>query len=173
MELLFHELGINGYTLLAQIVNFLILLFVLRKFLYNPLLKFMEKRKYIIEDGLENAKKAEIELKEIHKIKQNTINQAEKEADIIIERSKKSAMEKGNMILKDAVAKSENLLDESKKIAEEEKKEAMQKLRQELGNLAILAAEHILKKKIGKEENEKLTEEELSKILRTVKTQNV
>lgn len=170
MELLFHELGINGYTLLAQIVNFLILLFVLRKFLYNPLLKFMEKRKYIIEEGLENAKKAESELEKIHKVKQNTINQAEKEADIIIERSKKSAIEKGNIILKEAVTKSENLLDEAKKIAEEEKKEAMQKLKQELGNLAIFAAEHILKKKMNKEENEKFTEEELSKILRTVKT---
>lgn len=173
MELLFHELGINGYTLLAQIANFLILLFVLRKFLYNPLLKFMDKRKNIIEEGLENAKKAESELKEIHKVKQNTINQAEKEADIIIERSKKSAIEKGNIILKEAVGKSENLVNEAKKMAEEERREAMQKLKQELGNLAILAAEHILKKRMTKEENEKFTEEELLKILRTVKTQNV
>lgn len=166
MELLFHELGINGYTLLAQMANFLILLFVLRKFLYVPLLKFMDKRKNIIEEGLENARKAEGELKEIHTIKQNTINQAEKEADIIIERSKKSAIEKGDMILKEAVGKSENLVNEAKKMAEEERREAAEKLKQELGNLAILAAEKILKKRMTKEENEKFTEGEFRKFAR-------
>lgn len=164
MELLFHELGINGYTLLAQIANFLILLFLLRKFLYKPLLIFLEKRKDIIEEGLLNAKKAKNELQSISKVKEEKIIEAEREANEIIENSKRTAVEKSGMILKDTSEKAENYVREAKKIAEEEKKEAMHKLQKEIKELSVLYAEQILKKKIDEKENEEIIEMYLGKL---------
>lgn len=164
MELLFHELGINGYTLLAQIANFLILLFLLRKFLYKPLLIFLEKRKDIIEEGLLNAKKAKNELQSISKVKEEKIIEAEREANEIIENSKKTAAEKSGMILKETSEKAENYVREAKKIAEEEKKEAMHKLQKEIRELSVLYAEQILKKKIDEKENEEIINTYLNKL---------
>lgn len=164
MELLFHELGINGYILLAQVVNFLILLFVLKKFVYGPMINFLDKRKDLIQGGLEKAEKADLELTKIHKIKEEKIIEAEREADIIIERSKKSAIEKGNIILKEATSKSENVLSEAKKMAEEERSEALLRLKKEIGEMAISAAARVLKNKITDKEDEEIVENYLNSL---------
>lgn len=156
MELLFHELGINGYTLLAQIANFLIFLFLLQKILFKPLLRHMDSRKEIIEEGLTNAEKAKTELGKVHKLKQEKIVEAEREADKIIEKSKKTAEEKGNVLLREAANKSEAMIKEAKKGAEEERRDAATKFTREIGILAVSAAEIILKKKIDQKENEQI-----------------
>lgn len=165
MELLFHELGINGYTLLAQIANFLILLFLLKKFLYKPLLSHLDKRKEIIEEGLMNAEKAKDELQKINKIKEEKIIEAEREADKIIEKSKKTAEEKGNVLLREATNKSDSIIKEAKKRTEEERREAVARLTKEIGILAVSAAELILKREIDRQENEKIIKEKLNQLL--------
>lgn len=156
MEILFHELGINGYMLLAQIINFLLLLFILRKFLYAPLMKFMDKRKEIIEEGLANADKAKVELLKIHKIKEEKIIEAEREADKIIEKSKMKAESRGTEIIKEAAGKSEGIIYEAKKIAEEEKKAAAFSLKKDIVNLVALTSLHFAEKNITKEDNERI-----------------
>ena len=163
MELLFHELGINGYTLLAQIVNFLILLFILQRFLYKPLLKFIDKRKDIIEEGLENADRAKEELSQIYKIKDEKIVESEITGLKIINDSKKIAVQKSSSILREAEKKSDDLIKETKKILDEQKKEAFLELKKEISDLAFLTAEKILKKNIDREENEKIIAEQSAK----------
>jgi len=156
MEILFHELGISGYMLLAQIINFLLLLFILRRFLYVPLMEFMDKRKGIIEEGLQNADKAKEELSKIHKIKEEKITEARREADKIIEKSKITAEIRGAVITKEAVKKSENIIQEAKKIAEEEKKAAVFDLKKDIANLVALTSFHFAEKNITKEDNERI-----------------
>jgi F-type H+-transporting ATPase subunit b len=57
-----HEFGVQPILLLAQIVNFAILFFLLRKFLYGPLLKILEQRRNTIKESLKNAEKIEKQL---------------------------------------------------------------------------------------------------------------
>ena len=64
---IFSKLGIDWRLLLAQVVNFLILLFVLRRFAYTPMLRFLEKRKNRIEKGLKEGKLATEKLLQIAK----------------------------------------------------------------------------------------------------------
>lgn len=156
MEILFHELGINGYTLLAQIINFLLLLFVLRRFLYRPLMAFMEKRKGIIEQGLENADKAKEELLKIYKIKEEKIIEAEREANKIIEKSKNSAERFGLLITKEATEKSENIIQEAKKVVEEERRMVTLGLKKDIANLVALTSLHFAEKNITEKDNEKI-----------------
>ena len=61
MELL-SNLGINGKLLLAQIVNFFILLYILKRFAYKPILKVLDDRKEKIEKGLRDAENAKDKL---------------------------------------------------------------------------------------------------------------
>lgn len=156
MKILFHELGISGYTLFAQIINFLLLLFILRRFLYAPLLTFMDKRKGIIEEGLQNADKAKEELSKIYKIKEEKITEARREADKIIEKSKMTAESQGATIAKEAVKKSENIIQEAKKIAEEEKRAAAFDLKKDIANLVALTSLHFAEKNITEKDNERI-----------------
>lgn len=161
MELLLEKLGIELHILIAQIINFLVLLFILHKFLYKPLLKFLDKRKSIIEKGLNDAQKAKEELSKIQTIKEEKIIEGEREAGKIIEKFKKTAEQKSGLILKEAREKSEGIIKEAKQMAEEEKKEVKQKLKEEIRDLIFLASSKILEKNIDAKENEKIINQQL------------
>ncbi|OGZ32221.1 MAG: ATP synthase F0 subunit B [Candidatus Portnoybacteria bacterium RIFCSPLOWO2_12_FULL_39_9] len=161
MELLFEKLGLEPHILIAQIINFLILIFILHKFLYKPLIKFLDKRQGLIEKGLNDAKKAKEELSKIQTIKEEKIIEGEKQAAQIIESSKKTAEQKSGLILKEAQEKSEDIIKEAKEIAREEKKEAKQKLKEEIRDLVALASSKILEKNIGPKENEEIVSQQL------------
>ena len=161
MELLLKKLGIELHILIAQIINFVILLFILRRFFYKPLMNLLDKRRAIIDKGLADAKEAEENLRKIETVKTEKIIEGEREANKIIEKSKKTAEEKSALILKETQEKSENLLKEAKEIAEEEKRETLAGLKQEIGDLIIAASSQILKKNLNVKDNEKIISEQL------------
>lgn len=82
MEKILSEFGVQPVLLAAQVVNFLILLFILKKFLYGPILNVLQKRKDAIATSLENAEEIEKRLvklaEEEEKRRQKSIEQAEK-----------------------------------------------------------------------------------------------
>src|SRR3989338_11410320 len=90
MELI-EKLGIDWRLLLAQIVNFLILLFVLTKFAFRPLIKMLDGRAEKIQKSLENAQKIEKNLEEANKQKEAIILEARHGAQDIISQTKKES----------------------------------------------------------------------------------
>lgn len=90
MEIL-KQFGIQPILLAAQAVNFLILLFILKKFLYKPVLKVLEDRKKKIEDSLKNAEAIEKRLQEVEVQVDKMIAKAAEEGQKILDESKKSA----------------------------------------------------------------------------------
>ena len=85
MSQLLHNLGIEPLLLIAQIVNFLLLLFILKKFLYNPVINMLNDRTKKIEESLKQAKEIEEKRIEIEKEKIKEILKARKEAEQILE----------------------------------------------------------------------------------------
>ena len=102
MDELIHKLGIEWKLLLAQIVNFIILLILLRKFLYKPLLKLMNNRRQKIVEGLEKAKKGEEEFQKIAELREKELVKVQGEAEVIIAKAKEVGDEKQQEILKEA-----------------------------------------------------------------------
>ena len=83
MEIL-NQIGIDGKLLLAQAVNFLILLFLLHRFAYKPMLAFLEKRSDRIEKGLRDAEEAEKRLVQAAENEEKVLAKAREEAKKII-----------------------------------------------------------------------------------------
>ena len=79
MEVL-AKLGIDWKLLLAQAVNFAVLFWVLRRYAYQPMLDFLEKRTIKIEQGLKDAEKATLKLSEIEAQEKKVLGAAQKEA---------------------------------------------------------------------------------------------
>jgi len=87
-------LGLDWKILLGQLINFLILLFILKKFALKPFLKTMRERKEKIEEGLEKSKLAEEKIKEIREKREEVMAKANQKAMELYEKSKKQGEDK-------------------------------------------------------------------------------
>ena len=97
-----EKLGIEPNLLLAQIVNFLIIFFVLSKFLYKPILGMLEKRKKEIAAGLELTEKMRADEEKMNVRKEKLMEEARKEVQNIVEAGKKEADARGKEIIEAA-----------------------------------------------------------------------
>lgn len=105
MAQLFEQLGIDWHLLLSQGVNFLILLVVLRVFVYKPLLKLLHDRRTRIEEGLTKADEADKRLREVEEIGKGKIRTAETEAVGILKKTERDAKALEEKMLADAKRK--------------------------------------------------------------------
>ncbi len=96
-------MGINWEFLISQLVNFALLLIVLRIFAYKPMLKLLRDRREKIEGGLAKAKEAELRLHEVDALNAARVKEAETEALGIIKKTEAEAKELEAKLL--AVAK--------------------------------------------------------------------
>ncbi|MBI3273673.1 MAG: F0F1 ATP synthase subunit B [Candidatus Colwellbacteria bacterium] len=131
MGVLLTQLGVNWKLLFTQGVNFLILLVVLTAFVYKPLLKLLDERRRKIETGLKGAEEAEARLKDIERLKRETLSGADKSALEIISIAEKNARKRSGEIISGAEKKAEDVLKSAAVVAEHKKMEELEKLNKE------------------------------------------
>ena len=139
--------GINWKLLIIQAVNFGLLLLILWKFLYIPLVRMMAERQAAIEKGVKDAEKAEQKLADIKDEEDSIIKTATIEGEKIVDKAKTEAKNKEVDLLREANAKSERVVSDASQKAEEIKKKAHEESKEEIARLAVLAAEKVLKEK--------------------------
>ncbi len=150
-----HNLGIDGKLLLAQVVNFLILLFILRKFAYRPMLEFLEKRTARIEQGIKDAEAAGKRLEEAARKEEKMLVQAREEARSLVAKAEIAAEKRAEAIMDAVELKSQAIFAESKKHAEAEREKIFREAKEELASLVLLATGKMLKEKSeGKNDRE-------------------
>src|SRR3990172_6130860 len=106
-----EQLGIEPNLLLAQIVNFLIIFFVLSKLLYKPILGMLEKRKKEIAAGLELTEKMRAEEEKMNVRKERILDEARNEARNIVEAGKKEADAQAHDIIEDAHSQAQGIIE--------------------------------------------------------------
>jgi F-type H+-transporting ATPase subunit b len=144
---IFHAFGIDYRLLIVQIVNFGVLLLVLWKFLYTPLLKMMDDRKAAIHKGVLDAEHASKKLAEAEAEKRALLTKAAQDADALSERARKDAAEKERHATLEAEAKAARVLAEAESKSAEMKQQALAESKQEIAKLVVLGMEHALKQK--------------------------
>ena len=136
--------GVNWKLLLIQGVNFGILMLLLYRFLYKPILALLDKRQQMIEKGINDAREATQEKELITKEKASIIAEARADGGKIVDELRKLAMEKEREIIRDAQEKSTLLLKEAEKKSNAEREYFLRESEKEIARLAILAAEKII-----------------------------
>lgn len=167
MELI-DKLGIDLKLLAAQIVNFFILLFVLYKLLYKPILNLLEKRKKMIEKNVLDTKRIEERLTQIESEKKEILSKASGEAMQIIEKAKKESEEAHVKIIENAKKEISQLAERYRTQLRDEKSMMIKELKTEVSDLVIRSSEKILQKEFTKDDQEKL-EDAIKSELRSVK----
>lgn len=140
------SLGIDFKILLAQIINFLLLLLILRKFLYGPIVGMLDKRKKSIEEGLKNAEDARLAIEKAQEDYEQKISTAVKEADKILTEAKKQAKSEAEQIISAANKNSTEMIEKTKKQIEMEKTRIISEAKRDLADLVIGATEKIIAK---------------------------
>lgn len=164
MEELIYKLGIDWKLLIAQIVNFVILLLLLKKFLYKPFINLMNNRQKKIIDGLEKAKKGEEEFQKIQELREKELVKVQKEAEKMIIKAKEIGDKKQQEILKEVDEKTKKIVEEARGRIEIEKEKMLKEARQDIANLVVNATEKILKEKVDKNKEKEMINEVFDKL---------
>jgi len=151
MQQLFSQLGINGSFLLSQAVNFVLLLIVLRIFVYKPLLKLLHDRREKIEGGLAKAEEADRRLHEVDELSKGKIKHAENEALGILKKTELDAKTLEEKLLAEAKRREEEAVASAAvrlRSQEEESRRAMEKEAAALVRAAITRTVELSPEKI-------------------------
>ncbi|MDP3957071.1 MAG: F0F1 ATP synthase subunit B [bacterium] len=152
------NLGIDWKLFLAQAVNFLILLFILRRYAYRPMLDFLEKRSDRIEKGLKDAEAATKKLSEMGEKEKKVMKEARSEAKTLIEAAESAAKKRDAERLAETELKTKRFLEEARTKIEEEKVKVLAEAKREIAEVVALSVEKILKEKVDKTKDKEIIE---------------
>lgn len=150
--------------MIAQLINFAIVLFVLWRFALKPLLKVMNKRSSEIEKSLENAKKVDEKLREADKLKEERILEARKESQLILEKTSKEAEAIQQEKLVETKNEMEKIASRTKAELAAEKQKMFEEAKGKIGDLVIAASGKIIEKELDEKTDRKLIEETIKQV---------
>lgn len=164
MTELFNTLGLNAALLISQIVNFALLLILLQKFAYKPVLKMLNERAAKIETSLQQAEQIQQELQNTEATKIAEISKAKQEAQDIITAAHQLAAQNTEKTLQETQKKTQAIVAKAKEEIQQEKEDSVREAKQEITEIAILIAEKILKKQLDQTTEKHIADEVLAKI---------
>ncbi len=157
----FASLGINLPLLVVFIVNFIILLVMLRLFLYQPVMKVLDERAKKTRDAMELAEATKKEYEQAKGEVQKQIEKGRQEAQAIITQ----AMQVGERLKEESrqetAKQAQVMIDRARSELEAERDKIVGDLRREFVDISIAAAEKVIKETLDKEKHRKLIEETL------------
>lgn len=155
MELI-EKLGLDWKLLLAQVVNFLILLVILYKAAYKPVLQALEKRSKMIEKGIHDARASEEKLTAVEKLTQEKIAVAERTVGELIQGARTDADTIKKDLIVAAHAQSEEMLNKARLQMKEEHAKMLEDVRHEVTAIVIQATAKMLEREFSTEDQKRL-----------------
>ena len=155
---------VHGGLLFWSVVTFLLLLAVLKKVAWGPILSALESREEEIKNALSAAEKAKEEAEKVSSDYEQSMKDAQIKAQKIISDSKTAAEKVKTDIEKIAEEKAESMLANAKEQINAEKENAISDIRDIAIDLSIDIASKVIEKNIDSEENRRLVEEAMNNI---------
>ena len=159
-------LDVNPGLIIWTVITFVILLFILKKVAWKPILNSLDERETFIKDSLDRAEKARIEAEKLFEQNKANLEKADEEAQKVIEQGKEYAEKMKNQILDQSKDEAKKMIDVAKAEIERKNLEAFNSLKSQIAEIAISAAEKIIREDLDKAKQAKLVDkyiEDLSK----------
>lgn len=157
-------MAIHWYQLLFQIINFGILIFVLKKFLYQPIINLITQRNKKIEDSIKAAEATLKEKATIQAIKKQAIEAAEREAVRIIDSARKESDQAAKQILDQAKTEAEGEVDKKLKLLTEKLAEEETQLTSRITDLVVKTTASVLKGSLSNIQQKSIIDSEIKKL---------
>ena len=163
MEIL-EDFGVEPILLLAQVVNFVILLYILKRFLYKPILKVLEERKKKIETSVKQSEEMQKRFDEITKKQTEILDKAKVESEQIIEGAKNEAKILADQIQLNATNAGNERIKRTQQTLEIEKQKMINEAKREIVDVVTSITEKVVQKNLTKGDKERLVRQVLTEI---------
>jgi F-type H+-transporting ATPase subunit b len=154
-------LVVHPFWVLVSIVNFLVLLYLLRRYMWGPITATLDSRAAKIREGLELTESARREREQLKQEVDRTLLEARREAAAIAERTTKAAEASAADLRTQAKAEADRIREKGREDAQHLHDQALAQLRAEVASMVVLAASRILGKEINAEQHRALIERSL------------
>lgn len=158
---LFEALGIDWKLLLLQSIAFLIMLYVLKRFVYPPLTRALDERQKTVEAGLQAAKDAEAKAQKSQQEIEELLKTARKEASAIVATARSEAAASVESAEEKAKARAKRIADQAHEQIEQDVLAARKALKHDTIELVALATEKIINQKMDPAKDKKVIEASL------------
>lgn len=143
-----EALGINFLEIAFAVINFLVLVAVLGKFLYRPFLNMLEERSQSIKGAFDNAEATNRRADEKLEAYNKRIANVEEEGREIVKSAKIKAENQGKEILEEASVKAQEMIKKAEVEIERQKAKALIELKGQVASLVLMASEKVLEREL-------------------------
>lgn len=155
-------LGINLKIFLAQLINFLLVLLVLWKWVYQPIVKLLDQRTQRVEKSMRQADEIEQRMASVEQEQKLVVGQAKAEAVVILEQAKAEAETRKKELLANAKQEVQKVIAQGKEQLQAEKQNMVREAKAELVELAVASAKKILEDAVDEKRSRKLAEDTIA-----------
>ena len=163
MEIL-ELFGVDWKLLIAQLVNFIIVVLVLWFFALKPLTKTMQKRNDEISKGLSDAKSAEERLEQVEKEVKEKLTVTKGDAMVILEEAKKQSEQNKQDTINKTKEEVEKLIKKAKEQIASEKDSMVTEIKSEVAEMVVMSLEKILSQGLSKDLDKKYIDKVLKEL---------
>ncbi|MBI3192052.1 MAG: F0F1 ATP synthase subunit B [Pedosphaera parvula] len=154
-----HQFGVDVPHFIAQVVSFCIVAALLKKFAYTPVLNVLAARRQQIEESLANAEKIKAELARTEAARQEVLDQANVQANALIEEARAAAARVQEQETQKAIAAAEQIIAKAREAAAADHARMMADLKREVGRLVVETTAKVTGKILTVEDQQRLAEE--------------
>jgi F-type H+-transporting ATPase subunit b len=154
-----ERFGLNLWMFLSQVISFVIVALLLRRFAYQPILAILEERRQRIAEGLLNAEKIKQQLAEAEQRYQEILAKGNSEAQKMIDEARDSAGVIAERKQQEAIVAAEQILAKAREASALEHERTMSQLKRELGRLVIDTTAKVTGKVLTPDDQRRLQEE--------------
>ncbi|WP_338471038.1 F0F1 ATP synthase subunit B [Niallia sp. XMNu-256] len=147
--------GFNGGDALFQLIMFIVLLALIKKFAWGPLMGMMKQREEFVANEIENAEKSRKEAADLLDQQRALLKEARGEAQGLIENAKKQAEVQREEIITAARSEAGRLKESAKLEIEQQKEQAVAAIKEQVTSLSVLIASKVIEKELNEKEQTK------------------
>jgi F-type H+-transporting ATPase subunit b len=154
-----EQFGFNKSLFISQVISFVIVAVLLKKFAYGPILKVLLERRERIEAGLKNADQIKAELARTEASRLEILNKANTQANKLIEEARAAAAKVQETETQKAIAQAEQIIVKARQAAEADRAKMLAELRREVGALVVKATTQVTGKILTMDDQKRLADE--------------
>jgi F-type H+-transporting ATPase subunit b len=157
-------LDVNPGLMIWTVITFIVLLFILKRVAWKPILTALDKRENDIKESLAQAEKAKDEAKKILEENQANLAKAEEESKKIIEQGRTYAQSFKEQLIKDSKDQAKKIVDDASSEIQRRKDAAFEELKGQIAEIAVNAAEKIIKESLDAQKSKQVIDKYLNEV---------
>jgi F-type H+-transporting ATPase subunit b len=151
--------GVDWAHFISQVISFVIVAVLLQRFAYKPILEVLEQRRQRIAEGLANAEQIKRELAKTEAARQDVLNQANLQANKLIEEARAAAARVQEQETQKAIATAEQIIAKAREAAAQDHARMLADLKREVGHLVVETTARVTGKILTPQDQERLATE--------------